>query len=412
MSVQEQDKILLNDILERNYYYYYKQENSCKHISISLNNNNNYNNSIFNKQKIKNIDEQIIDNFNIFLNWYKKNDFKCDLFIEDDEWFFNQKLKKEIFTILFNNFILNKNKRKVIIKFNNLELINENDLIFLEEQINILKEKNIDLIINFFIDINLINNKFIIEKILEFCKKNNFLIYNIINSQNVILQKSFYNYLLNFIDYSKIILIEQEDEKLEEKNINIYIDFINTYIEYLLQLHENSNNFIEFLLHENSIISLKDKGIVDNSQNCQQNCNFYKNLHIIINDFSLTMCKKIQYDELIIGYFNKESEKFIPNNISALILSTHLKHNMTPQCEYCYYNALCPGFCHGDAYYKTLNPLIPIRETCLLKKAKYSFLFYKLYNLNYYELLLNNIKNNNYKEYIKLLFDNIKNNLN
>ena len=61
ITIKEQNIKLLNDILERNYYFYYRKNND-KNISISLLNNNFYNNSIFIK------DNLIINDYNNVLS--------------------------------------------------------------------------------------------------------------------------------------------------------------------------------------------------------------------------------------------------------------------------------------------------------------------------------------------------------
>ncbi|MBE6148105.1 MAG: hypothetical protein E7167_01135 [Firmicutes bacterium] len=408
ISVKEQDILLINDILNRNYYYYYKKGNT-KNISISFYNNNDYNNSIFIKeQEINNDINKIINNFILFLNWYNNNNFICDLYIEDDNWFFNDILKEKVFTLLSENFSDSKVNKIINFTFE-IEKLKDQDLIFLEEKIKEFKLYNLDIKINFNLEISK-STQCNIHNFLSFCKEYNLNIYNRITPENIIDQKNFFKFLIQTIPYSQIQIIEQESELWNEENIDIYIDFINFYIDYFIQLKQD--NFINFLLNENSIISLKDKGIINNTGTCKQNCNLHKNLHIILNDLSLTMCKKIQYDDLTIGFFEVENNiitKCIPNNISALIVCAHSKHNMTPQCEYCFYMPLCPGFCHGDAYYKVLNPLIPIRETCQLKRAKYSFLIYKILKLNLSEKIKNEITEESYKQYFSILCNNLIN---
>lgn len=403
ISVNEQDINLINDILERNYYYYYKKGNEKK-ISLSIYNNNNYNNSIFTKQVIKQEENNIIlNNLEKILNWYNKNNFICDIYIEDEQWFFNDKLKKEILNLLLEK-LITKNIN-IFLNFNISNLKNE-DLDFLKEKIQIFKEKNINLIINFTIDISFLKEE-LLYKIINNYNIYNYNLINIITSENVQYQKNFFNsFNNNFLQ--KIIIKEKESENWTEEKIYFYIEFINYYIDNLIK-DKGENSFINSILNNNSFISLKDNGIIDN-KNCSGHCNFYKNLHIIVNNLTISPCKKIQYEELIIGYFKieeNELSKCYPINISSLILCTHLKRNMTPQCEYCSYIGFCSGFCHGDAYYKALNPIIPIRETCMLRKAKYSFILYKILKLNYQNIILEQITNLYYKDYLYSLFEQV-----
>lgn len=409
-SIKEQDRQLLQDILERNYYYYFKN-NNMKNISISLFNNNNYNNSIFTKQVINNNDNNILNNLNFFIDWYLKQKFICDLFIEDYDQITDDIFKEKIFNILYIKFKENIENKNIYFSIEDL-ILEKKDLLFLQQQINLFKTININLIFTFKFNI-CEDNYQIYNNIIEFCDNNNYQIKIEINPKNISKQKNIFDYFVNnFLSFEKnLIFFEKESEEWIETKINEYIIFINYYIDFLLKKY-NKKDFIDKIFEGKSlmqILSLKDKGIYDNS-NCKGNCKFYNNLHIILNDLSLTMCKKIQYEELTIGNFiinNNEIDYCEPNNISALIIPAHLKRNMTPHCEYCSYVTFCPGFCHGDSYYKTLNPLISLRETCLLRTAKYNFIFYKFIK----EQLFNENDLQKTSEHFKMLFNNIKNNL-
>lgn len=410
-SIEEQDRQLLQDILERNYYYYFKKDNT-KNLSISLYNNNNYNNSIFTKQLIENDNVNILNNFELFINWYLDQKFICDLFIEDCEWITNNDFREKIFNLLFVKFKKNNKNKNIYFSIENL-VLKKQDLVFLQKQINLFKIININLIFTFKFNIN-DNNFLIYNDIISFCDNNNYQIKIEINPKNVSKQINIFNYFIkNFSTFEKnLIFYEKESEEWDEIKINEYIVFINYYIDYLLNKY-NKTVFIKKIFEGEilfQILSLKDRGIFNNT-NCKGNCKFYHNLHIIINDLSLTMCKKIQYEELTIGKFvvnNNKIDYCEPSNISALIIPAHLKRNMTPHCEYCSYVTFCPGFCHGDSYYKTLNPLISLRETCLLRTVKYNFIFYKIIK----EELLNENDLENMNVSFKTLFNNIKENFN
>lgn len=410
ISVKEQDIKLINDILERNYYYYFKQ-GTMKNLSLLIYNDNNYNNSIFTSQIIdKKEDSQIVDNLEKILLWYIENNFKCNIYIEDNEWFMNNELREIIFNLILTYL---KDKNIDIILSLDHRYCSDEYFIYLKQLDLLFQKNNLNLIIQFDIDIlNLNDNN--LQLLVNFGINYNVYIKNIITPENVQYQENFLlaidKYNNNF--YQKISYREQENEAWDEININQYIYFINFYIDFLLA-RVDENEFFNILLNQSSFISLKDIGIIDNTY-CSGSCNLYKNLYIIVNNLTLPLCKKIQYEELIIGQFKIEDNKIKycdPNNVSALILCTHLKRNMTPQCEYCSYIGFCTGFCHGEAYYKTLNPLIPIRETCLLRRSKYSYILYKLLQLNFDQKLLNIITNNYYKEYLIMLFEQIRSNI-
>lgn len=421
IKLYDEDKKLLNDILERNYYYYFKKEDNNKGISISFNNNNNYNNSIFNNVKKYNDIKLQINNLEKFIEFYKRNNFLCDFYIEEDFWLKDNKLREIIFNIFLNNFKNNEIEKNIYIPTDFYKM-NKEDFIYFQNIINNFNKNNINIIF-----IGKFNGKYCeIDKeydnydlIFKFISDNDFLIKAEINPKNVLnWKKNFIWITENFNNFDKfLILYEKESELWDEQNIKNYIDFLDFYISFLI---ENNNNFLESLFNNNNnnnnlfnIISLSDKGILDNS-NCNGNCKLYNNLHIILNDLSITICKKIQYEELTIGNYVIENNKISycnPMNISALMIPAHLKRNMTPHCEYCPYIGFCPGFCHGDSYYKSLNPLISIRETCLLRTAKYNFIFFKLLKSKKFDIKkFNNINFNNsyYAEYIIELLENLK----
>lgn len=405
-TIKDQNIKLLNDILERNYYFYYRKNND-KNISISLLNNNFYNNSIFIKDNlITNDYNNVLLNLDKIFNWYIENNFCCDIIFEDINEILN--IKEDFFALLKK---LKKSKIKTIYFRGNPIKCNKIILDFFNEQINIFKENNIDLI--FIFDINLENDDFkIYNDAINFCQKNNFNIKIMISTQNLKYQKKFFLEIIKNLSYNNILFYEKEEENWNEENLNQYINFLNFYIDFIMK-DKSIDDFLNILFKEDLLFSIKDQGIISN-QDCSGKCKFYKNLHLIANDLSITMCKKIQYEELTIGSFeviDNKITKCIPNNISALIVNTHSKRNMTPQCEYCEYIGICKGFCHGEVYYKTLNPLVPIRESCLLRKAKYSFIFYKLLKLNLYEKILLFDHEYTFKGYLQDILDNISNNM-
>lgn len=421
INLYNEDKKLLNDILERNYYYYFKNRDNNKKISISFNNNNNYNNNIFNNIKKHNNIKKQINNLKKIIDFYKENNFLCDFYIEEDFWLKDNQLREIIFDIFLNNFKNNKIEKNIYISTDFYKM-NKEDFIYLQNIINNFNKNNINIIF-----IGKFNGKYCEENkeynnydlIFKFISENNFFIKAEINPKNVIFWKKNFIWITeNFNNFNNcLMLYEKEDELWDEQHINSYINFLDFYISFLME--KNKNNFLELLFNNNNnnklfnLISLSDKGILDNS-NCNGNCKLYNNLHIILNDLSITICKKIQYEELVIGKYIVKNNKIIycePNNISALMIPAHLKRNMTPHCEYCPYIGFCPGFCHGISYYKSLNPLIPIRETCLLRIAKYNFIFYKLLKLKKFDIeKFKNINFNNlyYSDYIIELLQNLK----
>ena len=90
------------------------------------------------------------------------------------------------------------------------------------------------------------------------------------------------------------------------------------------------------------------------------------------------------------------------------MLTTHLKRSSTPHCEICPYINLCSGFCFANSYKKCFNPAIPIKESCILKKSKYSFIFNILIKNTNFKDIINNLKCSDiYKEYLLSICNNL-----
>lgn len=384
-NIQEQDIKLINDILNRNYYYYF-QKNKTKNISLSFLNQFNNHSLNSNYPEIENNIENIKKNLKYFLKWYQKKRFICDLYIEDDFWLQNNQTMNDFFQILKSvntNFFIKTNLL-------NIDLIQLER--YMQKNIHIICELNTDIYYNeiFFNFINKYSSQ--------------------INLKLKISPKNIEKILFNYQNYKekfneKIIYYEEETEDWTEENINNFIKFEKLFLE-----NQDKDNLIQYLLDTNNFLTIKDRGVIDNS-NCNGNCKMYTSLSIVINTLDIVICKKLQYEELIIGTYdiqNGEIIKCIPKNISALMIPTHLKRNTTPHCERCLYIGFCKGFCHGMAYNKVYNPLIPIRESCDLRIAKYSFLFYYLFQNNLLDELKNKIKNNNYfYNYIIFIIDKL-----
>ena len=220
-SIEEQDRQLLQDILERNYYYYFRKNNT-KNISISLFNNNNYNNSIFTKQIINNNDNNILNNLNFFIDWYLKQNFICDLFIEDYDQIADNVFKKKVFNILYKKFKKNVKNKNIYFSIENL-IFEKKDLLFLQQQINLFKTININLIFTF--KFNICNDNYqIYNNVIKFCDNNDYQIKIEINPENISNQKNIFNYFTNnFLSFEKnLIFFEKESEGWVETKINEY----------------------------------------------------------------------------------------------------------------------------------------------------------------------------------------------
>jgi hypothetical protein len=121
-----QNTILLNDIIDRNYYYHFKRSGD-KDICLTFYTNNRYTNSnlIPGFPVVINDSEKILKNLDLFLKYYIENQFLCNIKINDDLWLTDIEIRDKIIDIFISNF---KNSdyfpREVSISLNAIHLMN------------------------------------------------------------------------------------------------------------------------------------------------------------------------------------------------------------------------------------------------------------------------------------------------
>lgn len=220
--------------------------------------------------------------------------------------------------------------------------------------------------------------------------KNFFLMYA--NSLKIRINPNNFAYFIEIFDslydiFKDILYLYEEDNiNWTEYKINEYIEFLDQYID---KIYSDSNDNILFLkelfLNDKlNLISLKDNGVLNDS-NSRGNCSFYQSLNILLEDLTINLCPKFQYDDQVIGQYLYEDGKITgvePKYLGLISMNVHLKKSSTPHCETCPFVVFCKGFCCKESYKYCLNPIIPLRESCEMKRAKYAFLFLKLQHLN------------------------------
>lgn len=386
MNTQYQDKLLINDIISRNYYYYFKRGND-KTICFTFFYNHKFNNSsiIPNFSSPVSNFENICNNLQIYLNYYISQKFLCDIRINDEFWLTDDTIKNSIKNIFYDTFSKSDRKPKnIIISFNAIHCIKDK-YIWLEELYQDFK--NIGINIFYSIDTNLIDitdvnflyqiQSFLLQPYVKLKIK--------INPNNLVYFMEIFDAFYNKFK-SNLYLYEEDNCNWTEFKINEYIEFLNKYIELLNNecLNNNQNFLNEIFNGELSLISLKDNGVLLD-KNSKGQCQFYKSLNILMEDLTINMCPKFQYDDQIIGQYNVDNNSIIdiePKVFALIMMNTHLKKSSTPHCESCNFVVFCQGFCCRESYKLCFNPIIPIRENCMLKRAKYAFILLKLQHMN------------------------------
>ena len=389
MDYKTQDNLLINDIIERNYYWFFRQGNK-KNICLTFYYNNKYNNSnlIPNFPSPKSNFNNILQNLNSFLTFYIQQNFLCDIKIKDDLWitdFDNRDIIIQTFIDNFKN--TNIKPKNIYLSCNVIYCINNQYIWFkkIKEQFN---QIGINLILNFetsLIDIVDVKYLFEIEEfLLNYCTKLKIKI----NPNNLIYFIEVFKKL--YQKFKTILYLYEEDNvNWTHFKINEYIDFLNSYMDLLYNEYEDKKEFLQDIFNPHQkmdLISLSDNGVLNNN-NPKGQCCFYKSLNILLEDFTINLCPKFQYDDQIIGqyYLNNDNLTIQAKYLGLISMNIHLKKSSTPHCETCPFVIFCQGFCCKESYNLCLNPIIPIQENCALKRAKYAFIFYKLNYLNYFK---------------------------
>lgn len=392
---------LLTEILERNYYKFFRDKNykSLKNIEFIINKASTNLNSYgcfgnTEKQMYPNIDftqcdyEKIKTNLALFLDFYIKNNFVCDIELTGNDWLNENDKTNDIFEIILKKFENIENKPETIYVNTDGLFLNNNELFDIILHFTKLFESiGITLHYNFYI-----NGKYCDSNVYDYSKLFDFIScikqYNIIsyitskNVENWIENYRWWIKNLNENAFLNIELREQKTEDWDKNAISLYLQFLNFQIEYFknslslteqLKLFFDKNKTIKF-----NTIALKWNDYLNNNNN-NNNCNFFKNLTIDLETLSIVPCAKINYKDFRIGQYDIDQNEIvgiIGKTLELIIFNTHLKQKCLPHCEDCLHIEHCGGHCLAESYNKCFDMCVPIREFCDLSKSKINFLIY------------------------------------
>lgn len=410
---QIEDKQLINDMLKRNFYQDFQLKNPNKKIEFIINNScpnnctNCYltknNNNIYPTKVLPINENQILINFNKFIEWYIYNNFYADIELLGNQWLNNDLLNIKIFEILYKNYSNTIYKPKIIFIRSNMQFlfnININHTIQ-----NFINEFNkIGIHIKFLAYINgkyCDNNIYTDEQyqiIFNFIKNNNGNIISYITPDNVQFWINNYKWWISTFSQEVFQIVKLEELKNDSwnlDNITQFISFLDFQSDYFID-NFSKNDILNLIFNNKDNIKftncyLFNSQILDNTLQFK-NCNFHNALTINVQTGQIITCPKINYDDFIIGVFDMETMECNPQNLELLIFNTHLKRSSTPHCETCNYLSLCEGFCYGESFNVNYNIIIPILESCKFTYSKINFLLYKY-------TLLNLLTNENIKTY-------------
>lgn len=421
---------LLNDILERNYYVDFRSNMPMREIEVFLlgtcKSNCDYcylkkNQKALFPNELVDFD-LIIKNFEIFLNWYIENKFRCEIDIFSGEWLTTD-LCEPIFDLMYEKFsqVHPQLRPKIISMADNAQFIN-NDVLTNKIQNYINKFKN-DLNIDIFMSIS-VDGKYcdygrkenldeFYTKLFKFMETNNYYAHPMISSDNIKYWIQNYKWWLETAPkyiVDELMTLEVRDKTWTHESIAELINYCDFLIDYKFEhiYNKDLNKFFMYVFQLNqpctnySAIQLLETNMFEGRDNIH--CHFSRmDLCIRISDLSLGLCHRQFYPELMIGKFHLEDDKIIDMdeiNVALLIMKDNLKRSCLPHCETCQFVGICTGFCAGESYEHYGNSLVPSKQVCEMYIAKNSFLLYKYYKMGLLEWLNSSPLNERIKKYL------------
>ena len=368
----DQEKKVINSLINTKYYNCFKNGEKSLCLTFYYNYKFGDANLIPNFQVPLSDPEKIILHLNYLLDFYVEQQFKCDIKINDELWVTDLENRDKIVEVFIQKFQYSEYKPKTInITMNVIHCLEDKHLWF----INLIKKFNnigINIKLNFeSILIDIVDVKYLFE-IKDFLLTYTNLKIKI-NPNNFVYFTQVFNSLYSI--FNKILYLYEEDNvNWTDYKINEYIEFLDMYIDKIYKEFKTDADFLQALFLDEKI------NLISFNNQSKKSCPFYNSLNILLEDLTINLCPKFQYNDQIIGIYNC-TDKIIniePKNIENIDLID--KENI--QCLTCSFNKICKGFCNKESYRYCLNSIEPIRESCENKKVKYAFLFFKLKNLN------------------------------
>lgn len=423
MNITFEDKLLANDILERHFYDNFRNPekySNKKSLEIFLTGacraNCEY---CYLKQNLQELypinlhdEDQIVQNVQLILNWYIKNQFKCNIEIFSADWIATP-LAKKIFNIFYNTFKDAEYKPPAIICPDNMQFLKNNDLTLqVENYIKLMESIGIPLILSASIDgkycdnYRTPNSDDYYEKLASFLKQHSFLIHPMISANNAKHQIKNFSWMLNnfgedIVYHSTFLEVRNSD--WNENSIQDLIQFCDYLVDTIFEtMGQDKLKMLKYVFHIKDFSSIDQKFNHDAhnpirlplneffSGHDSIGCSFNLNLSIRAADLVVAPCHRLFYPLLHLGHFNivnNEIIDFEPKNVSLLAGQRHFKRSCMPICEHCGLIGICIGHCLGSSYEEYGNMMIPQMEVCQMLRSKTAFLIYKYNTMGLFEKL-------------------------
>lgn len=416
MTHLEQDKILLNKMLEKDFYKSFRDgeksleifltgkcKANCEYCYLKKNQNSLYPLSIDN-------DKLIIENVEKILKWYVKNEFCCKIDIFSGEWL-TSSLRDPILTLFYETFkdLPADKKPPLILCADNMQFVKDDKTAAqVQAWMRKLLSIGIDLRPSASVDGKYCDygrtecDDSYYNRLFSFMNANNILAHPMVSSSNVKDWIKNYDWWLDTApsDIAEgLMMLEVRDQTWDDESIEHLLAFLNHKIDRMYNefFHQDKTEFLKYVLDmKNSVIkhssynniALHNTAIDVNKD--YNSCSISMSvLCIRAGDLSFNLCHRTSYEELEIGKFNLDENGEIldmePTNIALYILKKYTKRSTSPHCEKCAFVGVCVGPCLGNSYENYKNLLVPTKEVCEMYKIKNTFLINKYYQMGLFE---------------------------
>lgn len=410
MNNQEENNCLLSDVLERNHYRYMRKNNKHRFVVLATQKYDAIYSSFcrasvdfkekYSVREKPILDEEtIIRNVNELMAFYCKQNFVSDIEIVVDEIesticdeIIHSILKAGIScrNIYLSGHICNGENIEALVE--ELKTKSDNQL-FVDATIEIGEDRE--------------QNLCALHRAVKFIES------GIIRKINFWVTPNNIKYLTSL--YSDILLDDElcqyfamlslklsTTNKWNEEHIEMLTDFYDLYIPIVAEILGSTDKFFDYILNENSIISISDNRMFD----CEDRLSCGMQNHFFINAVSmkLVMCPGIQHPRFDIGVY--ENGEITEENVELEITKDHLKMSTLPHCEKCMYVPFCKGFCLASSFNEHGNLLIPGYEQCIFTRRRYNYLLSKYKDMGLIEYLKSNA-DSPFKIYMLRALENI-----
>lgn len=356
----------------------------------------------------------IINNLQLLMDWYVKNEFCCPLDIFSAEWL-TTPIADRVIDCIYNTFskVPVDKRPPLIVAADNMQFIKDN---VATEKVQSYIDKLESLGIHFYISASVDgkycdygrteNDDEYYQKLNAFAVKNNIKFHPMVSADNVKYQIDNFMWFKETFDpkvVNEIMMLEVRNGDWTDESIYELLRFCDFLVDYKFhnEFNQDKRRFLKYILNvrdeevgpEHDVpynnISLHTSNIFDGQDGF--NCSSYGTLCVRVADLSIAPCHRLFYPELKIGEFqldnNNQITSFNPANLELLLIGCTMKRSCTPHCEKCKFQDLCVGFCQGASYEAYKNPLVPQLQVCKMYRAKISFLIKKFDSMGLFDYL-------------------------